>query len=92
MMNIEAAIHDIERRYPNFIRGETALPGNIKYESAKDLDFHLCRCAYGEYGVSEYVATGIRGGVHHVGVDSRKRKISVGPKGYHRYQRPVCRG
>lgn len=93
-MDIETAIRELERRYPQLRRGEQAQPGHPAYERGRGMTFHLCHCAYADphYGVWEFAAVGPQGGGYYVGVYLRGGIISVGPKGYHQKHPPVCSG
>lgn len=76
-MNIEEAIGDLQRRFPEQARGKTALPGSPSgyYERMQGLDFQLWpgsdRCFY---------ATSTNGKNYYIGIDPRSKKITCGPK------------
>lgn len=74
-------------------RGKTATPGHENYETARELEFALCRCSFqdrADYGGYDYIARTPQGACFYVGINSRNQ-ISCGPKGYHFYKKvPPC--
>lgn len=68
-MTIDQAIRRLLDRNPGAEIGETAKPGNVRYERARKLDFHFCQCARldTEYATDEFVALTPRGSVQTVG-------------------------
>lgn len=69
-------------------RGITASPGSKDYERARNLNFVRCECSYRSRTVDmpgyDFIAKTPRGAFIYVGINSRDRIITCGPKGYHK--------
>ena len=66
-------------------RGVTASEGSKDYERARGLDFVRCDCSYNDRSGPGYdfIAKTPRGAYLYVGIGSRDKTISCGPKGFH---------
>lgn len=76
-MTIEEAISDLQRRFPGYQRGKTAMPGSSSgyYDRMKTLNFESM-----DRTDRVYYAKSTKGTEYYVGIDDRSKKISCGPK------------
>jgi|GEM_PF-3924939 len=76
-MKIEEVISELQRQFPEYQRGGTAMPDGPSgyYDQAKNLDFEA-----EPNSDTNFCATGPKGGKHYIGVDHTKKKITCGPK------------
>ena len=70
------------------IRGRTASPGSSYYQRARGLEFVRCECSHRARTPAmpgyDYIARTARGAYLYVGINSRSRIVSCGPKGFHK--------
>lgn len=94
-MTIEQAIGELEQKY-RLPRGKTAMRTHPYYRRAEAINFVPCECSRkdqnyqgpnGDQAYFDFIGCTANGVVLYVGA---KRKITVGPKGYHYPHGTAC--